>query len=167
MQNSAFRPFKAAQAQGLCSSSSVPHQVLPNPSFKRTPNGVAGGEQRSEGVAVKRRGFAPFCACRLARNAAGVHLIQTLGVTIYYLRMSAPEESSAAELQRKLHIDEALAIQLVKGHLETIEEVAYVPLAEFLEVTGLQAADAKALRQIAALYLLNEGLGDEFGPRET
>jgi hypothetical protein len=41
MQNSAFRLFKAAQAQGLRSNSSAPHQVLPNPSFKRTPNGVA------------------------------------------------------------------------------------------------------------------------------
>jgi hypothetical protein len=41
MRNSPFRLFKAAQAQGLCSNSSVLHQVLPNPSFKRTPNGVA------------------------------------------------------------------------------------------------------------------------------
>jgi transcription termination/antitermination protein NusA len=77
--------------------------------------------------------------------------------------MSTPEESPAAELQRKLHIDEALASQLVNGHLETIEEVAYVPIAEFLEVSGLAVADAQSLRRIAALYLLNEGLGDKFG----
>jgi hypothetical protein len=74
-----------------------------------------------------------------------------------------PDESPAALLQRKLHIALPLAERLVAHHLVTVEEVAYLPLAELVKASGLQNSEAIALRSIADKYLLNESLGDAFG----
>jgi transcription termination/antitermination protein NusA len=76
--------------------------------------------------------------------------------------MPDPEESIAQMFQRKLKIQPALAERLVEGHFTCIEEVAYMPFAELLEVSGLSHEDATSLRGIAARYLLNDELGDEF-----
>jgi len=70
--------------------------------------------------------------------------------------MQEPQDSPSEELQRKLHIDAALAERLVAGQLTTVKEVAYVPLAEFLDVSGLASEPAAELRRIAKYYLLNE-----------
>ena len=70
--------------------------------------------------------------------------------------MPAHEESPSAEFQRKLHVDATLADRLVAGGLTTLEEVAYVPLAELLEVSALPSESAWELRRIARLYLQND-----------
>jgi N utilization substance protein A len=73
-------------------------------------------------------------------------------------------ESASAELQRKLRISATVADALVAGGLATIEEVAYVPVAEFLSVSGLPESEAETLRRVAKAYLLNESLGNDFFP---
>jgi hypothetical protein len=75
-----------------------------------------------------------------------------------------PDESSVALLRRALHISTPLAERLVAHRLVTIEEVAYLPLAELVKASGLPNAEALALRSIADKYLLNESLGDDLGP---
>jgi transcription termination factor NusA len=78
-------------------------------------------------------------------------LIATKGVL-----MDESSEIPSQALQRALHIDAALADKLVAGKLTCVEEVAYVPFSELLQVSGLPDMQATALRQIAKLYLLNE-----------
>lgn len=73
-------------------------------------------------------------------------------------------ESSSAELQRKLHIGEELANRLVSRGLVSLEEVAYVPFEELLKASQLTEQEAQTLRRVAASYLLNESLGDDFTP---
>lgn len=72
---------------------------------------------------------------------------------------SEPEDS-ASMFQRKLKVGSSLAQKLVAGGLTSIEDVAYIPLAEFFEVTGLGPSDAADLRFIAEAYLQNEALDD-------
>jgi transcription termination factor NusA len=75
--------------------------------------------------------------------------------------MPEHEESPSAELQRKLHIHATLADRLVAGNATSVEEVAYWPLAELLEVSGLSPEQARELRRIARLYLRNDALPDD------
>jgi len=75
--------------------------------------------------------------------------------------MSAPEESPSALFQRALKIPAALADRLDAEGFTSIEEVAYVPLAEILEASGLDSEAVHELRRIARLYLLNVELGRE------
>ena len=74
--------------------------------------------------------------------------------------MDESSESPAVMLQRTLHVNSVLASKLVAGHLVSIEEVAYVPFAELLEVSGLRNEEASALRRVAQSYLLNRDLDD-------
>jgi len=75
--------------------------------------------------------------------------------------MEESPESVSAMLQRKLHIGQDLADSIVAGGLTTVEEVAYVPLAEFIEVSRPTIEEATALRSIAQKYLLNEALDND------
>ncbi len=72
--------------------------------------------------------------------------------------MPAPEESSSALFQRALKVPSLLAERLAAEGFTSIEEVAYVPLAEMLEASGLDAEAAQELQRIAKLYLLNVDL---------
>jgi len=71
-------------------------------------------------------------------------------------------ESDSAALQRKLHISAELADKLVRGGLSSLEEIAYVPFDELLQVSSLPESEARSLRRVADSYLLNESLGDDF-----
>ena len=62
--------------------------------------------------------------------------------------------------QRTLKASPELAVRLEAAGWDSIEEVAYCPLAEFLKASGLSAKDARELRRIAEAYLLNEDFGD-------
>ncbi|MBL0729657.1 hypothetical protein [Piscinibacter sp. HJYY11] len=72
--------------------------------------------------------------------------------------MEDAEETPAEMFQRKLKVSSALSNKLVSGGLRTIEEVAYFPLSEFQEISGLSSTEAGDLRYIAKAYLLNETL---------
>lgn len=73
-----------------------------------------------------------------------------------------PDESPSEMLQRTLHIPEALSEKLALGQLTTVEEVAYVPFAELVDVSGLPADEAAALRHAAKKYLLDRLSGSGF-----
>jgi transcription termination/antitermination protein NusA len=77
--------------------------------------------------------------------------------------MEGHPETTAEMFQRKLKVSAALAARLVASDLTSIEEVAYCPMEEFLEASGLEADEAQALRWIAKAYLRNEAIGGEFG----
>ncbi len=85
--------------------------------------------------------------------------------SIYFWRtalatdLAKKEESdrSAVELfMRLLDVDEQVAAALAGAELTTIEEVAYVPLAELLEIDAIELALLLALRQRARRQVLVE-----------
>jgi transcription termination factor NusA len=69
--------------------------------------------------------------------------------------MSTPDESVEAMFQRTLHVSPELARRLVAGGCTSVEEVAYVPHTELVEVSGLTGAQASVLRRVARAYLAN------------
>ena len=68
--------------------------------------------------------------------------------------MDRPNESPEAMFQRTLHMDERLARTLTAGGIATLEELAYVPIAELLKVPGLDESQAQLFRKRARAYLL-------------
>ncbi len=69
--------------------------------------------------------------------------------------MEPPDESIAEMFQRTLKVDRGLADALVAEGFTSIDEVAYVPFPELLEVPGLTEPSATQLRSLARLYLMN------------
>ena len=61
----------------------------------------------------------------------------------------------------KLDIDEELADLLINEGFSTLEEVAYVPLAEMLEIEGLEEDLVNELRTRARNALLTEAIATE------
>jgi transcription termination factor NusA len=74
--------------------------------------------------------------------------------------MSESDESPAALFQRILRVPPELARTLAAGGMTSIEEIAYVPLAELQEITRGTAENLAELRRIAYLYLLNRDISD-------
>jgi N utilization substance protein A len=60
--------------------------------------------------------------------------------------------------QRTLHVDAAKAEALVAGGFTSLDEVAYVPFAEFQESVAFDEATITDLRRVARTYLLTEAL---------
>ena len=69
--------------------------------------------------------------------------------------MNKPDESAVEMFRRTIHVEPTLAETLAAGGLGSLEEVAYIPLSEFLAISGLGEPDAVKLREIARLYLFN------------
>ena len=63
--------------------------------------------------------------------------------------------------QRTLHMDVRLAQTLTAGGIVTLEELAYIPIAELLRVQGLEESDAQLFRERARAYLLHDATGNE------
>lgn len=72
-----------------------------------------------------------------------------------------PDESIAEMFMRTLGATRTVAETLVAEGFATLEEVAYVPENELMEVKELDAALVLALRQRARTYLLNQVLGSD------
>ena len=71
-------------------------------------------------------------------------------------REMSPDEESVAEMfQRTLKVESSLAEALEADGFTSIDEVAFVPFNELLEVPGLTETTAAALRNLARMYLLN------------
>jgi transcription termination/antitermination protein NusA len=66
------------------------------------------------------------------------------------------DESPEQLFQRTLQMDAGMARVLTASGIVTLEELAYVPMAELLEVPGLNEADAQLFRKRAHAYLLND-----------
>jgi N utilization substance protein A len=61
----------------------------------------------------------------------------------------------------KLDVDEEVADILIQEGFSTLEEVAYVPLAEMLEIDAFDEATVNELRDRARNVLLTEAISDE------
>ncbi len=75
--------------------------------------------------------------------------------------MEKPSESPEAMFQRTLNMDVRFAQTLAAGGIVTLEELAYIPIAELLGVQGLQESEAQLFRKLARAYLLHDATGSE------
>lgn len=108
-------------------------------------------------------------AIAIGRNGQNVRLASEL--TGWNINLMTQEESakrSEAEhavtrvvFIEKLDIDEELADLLIEEGFSTLEEVAYVPLAEMLEIEGLDEEIVNELRNRARNVLLTEAIATE------
>ena len=76
-------------------------------------------------------------------------------------RAEAEHAVTRVEFIEKLDIDEELADLLIEEGFSTLEEVAYVPLAEMLEIEGLDEDLVNELRNRARNVLLTEAIATE------
>lgn len=108
-------------------------------------------------------------AIAIGRSGQNVRLASELtGWSINLMTREESEKRSEAEhaqtrllFMEKLDIDEELADLLIEEGFSTLEEVAYVPLAEMLEIEGLDEDIVNELRNRARNVLLTEAIVTE------
>jgi transcription termination/antitermination protein NusA len=108
-------------------------------------------------------------AIAIGRSGQNVRLASELtGWTINLMTQDESAKKSEAEhaetrvlFMEKLDIDEELADVLIDEGFATLEEVAYVPLAEMLEIDGLDEEIVNELRNRARNILLTEAIATE------
>src|SRR5574343_901178 len=108
-------------------------------------------------------------AIAIGRNGQNVRLASELtGWTINLMTQDESAKKSEAEhavtrlmFMEKLDIDEELADLLIEEGFSTLEEVAYVPLAEMLDIEGLDEDIVNELRNRARNVLLTEAIATE------
>ena len=108
-------------------------------------------------------------AIAIGRSGQNVRLASELtGWTINLMTQDESEKRTEAEhavarsmFIEKLDIDEELADLLIEEGFSTLEEVAYVPLAEMLEIEGLDEDIVNELRNRARNVLLTEAIATE------
>ena len=108
-------------------------------------------------------------AIAIGRNGQNVRLASELtGWTINLMTQDESAKKSEAEhaetrvtFMEKLDIDEELADLLIEEGFSSLEEVAYVPLAEMLEIDGLDEGIVNELRNRARNVLLTEAIATE------
>ena len=108
-------------------------------------------------------------AIAIGRNGQNVRLASELtGWTINLMTQDESAKRSEAEyavtrvtFMEKLDIDEELADLLIEEGFSSLEEVAYVPLAEMLEIEGLDEGIVNELRNRARNVLLTEAIATE------
>ncbi|MBL8405424.1 MAG: transcription termination/antitermination protein NusA [Dechloromonas sp.] len=108
-------------------------------------------------------------AIAIGRSGQNVRLASELtGWTINLMTQDESAKKSEAEhavtrvvFMEKLDIDEELADLLIEEGFSTLEEVAYVPLAEMLEIDGLDEEIVNELRNRARNVLLTEAIATE------
>ncbi len=105
----------------------------------------------------------------IGRNGQNVRLASELtGWKLNVMSESQAKEKTAAEeesvltlFQEKLGIDEDMAAVLVGEGFTTLEEIAYVPLQELLEIDGFDEELVNALRERAKGELLTKAIAEE------
>jgi N utilization substance protein A len=108
-------------------------------------------------------------AIAIGRSGQNVRLASELtGWTINLMTQDESAKRSEAEsvvtratFVEKLDIDEELADLLIEEGFSSLEEVAYVPLAEMLEIDGLDEEIVNELRTRARNVLLTEAIATE------
>jgi transcription termination/antitermination protein NusA len=108
-------------------------------------------------------------AIAIGRSGQNVRLASELtGWTINLMtqdesakRVEAEYAVTRAMFIEKLDIDEELADLLIEEGFSTLEEVAYVPLAEMLEIDGLDEGIVNELRNRSRNALLTEAIATE------
>jgi N utilization substance protein A len=108
-------------------------------------------------------------AIAIGRGGQNVRLASELtGWTINLMTVEESQKRSESEhsvIRRlfieKLDVDEEVANILIEEGFSTMEEVAYVPLAEMLEIEAFDEATVNELRDRARNVLLTEAIVDE------
>ena len=108
-------------------------------------------------------------AIAIGRSGQNVRLASELtGWTINLMTVEQSQEKQEAEtatirqlFMEKLDVDEEVADILIQEGFSTLEEVAYVPLAEMLEIEAFDEATVNELRDRARNVLLTEAISDE------
>ena len=108
-------------------------------------------------------------AIAIGRSGQNVRLASELtGWTINLMTQDESAKRSEAEyaetrvaFMEKLDIDEEVADLLIEEGFSTLEEVAYVPLAEMLEIDALDEETVNELRNRARNVLLTEAIATE------
>lgn len=108
-------------------------------------------------------------AIAIGRSGQNVRLASELtGWSINLMTQEESTKKSEAEFAQtrvvfmeKLDIDEELADLLIEEGFSSLEEVAYVPLAEMLEIDGLDEEIVNELRNRARNTLLTEAIATE------
>jgi N utilization substance protein A len=108
-------------------------------------------------------------AIAIGRGGQNVRLASELtGRTINLMTVEQSQEKSASEsatirtlFVEKLDVDEEVANILIEEGFSTLEEIAYVPLAEMLEIEAFDEATINELRDRARNVLLTEAIVDE------
>jgi len=119
-------------------------------------------EKRSMDVVVDEDNL----AIAIGRNGQNVRLASELtGWTINLMSQEESEIKSEAEFamtrllfMERLDIDEDLSNLLIQEGFSTLEEIAYVPLPEMLEIDGLDEEIIEELRSRARNVLLTEAI---------
>ena len=108
-------------------------------------------------------------AIAIGRNGQNVRLASDLtGWTINLMTENDAQEKAQAEYDSilqtfmdKLDVDEEVANLFILEGISTIEEIAYLPVAEMLEIEGLDEATITELRNRARNVLLSDAIATE------
>jgi N utilization substance protein A len=108
-------------------------------------------------------------AIAIGRGGQNVRLASELtGWTINLMTIEESQKRSETEHSsiralfiEKLDVDEEVANILIEEGFSTLEEIAYVPLAEMLEIESFDEATVTELRERARNVLLTEAIVDE------
>jgi N utilization substance protein A len=108
-------------------------------------------------------------AIAIGRGGQNVRLASELtGWTINLMTIEESQKRSETEhssirslFMEKLDVDEEVANILIEEGFSTLEEIAYVPLAEMLEIEAFDEATVTELRERARNVLLTEAIVDE------
>ena len=102
-------------------------------------------------------------AIAIGRSGQNVRLASELTGWKINLMAKADAENAAIRLlfMSKLDVDEEVADILIEEGFSTLEEVAYVPLAEMLEIEAFDEDTVNELRTRARNVLLTEAIVDE------
>ncbi len=108
-------------------------------------------------------------AIAIGRNGQNVRLASELtGWTINLMTVQESQQKQEVEtssirqlFMEKLDVDEEVADILIQEGFSTLEEIAYVPLAEMLEINAFDEATVGELRERARNVLLTEAIVDE------
>jgi N utilization substance protein A len=108
-------------------------------------------------------------AIAIGRSGQNVRLASELtGWTINLMTVEESQEKQEKETSsirqlfvEKLDVDEEVAEILVQEGFSTLEEIAYVPLAEMLEIEAFDEATVNELRDRARNVLLTEAIVNE------
>ena len=108
-------------------------------------------------------------AIAIGRSGQNVRLASELtGWTINLMTVEQSQQKQEVEtattrslFMDKLDVDEEVADILIQEGFSTLEEVAYVPLSEMLEIDAFDEATVNELRERARNVLLTEAIVDE------
>ncbi len=108
-------------------------------------------------------------AIAIGRGGQNVRLASELtGWTINLMTVEESQQKSEQEhgairqlFMEKLDVDEEVADILIEEGLSTLEEVAYIPITEMLEIEAFDEATVNELRDRARNVLLTEAIVDE------